>query len=185
MLRWGDLTDVWIGIEYYRKITWGVKMADSVKLNEDEKTWERIFVTVAALHRARELELAEAQITLPQAAVLYFLKTSPEPLTPMKLSRLIHKEPHTMSALLVRMERQGLIKRTRDMERKNWVRVSLTKKGEAAFERQLSQRTAMNITARLSREEVATLNRVLRKLHDGAVEIIRQMRRSPYDEPLG
>lgn len=160
-------------------------MADSVRLNEDEKTWERIFVTAAALHRARELELAAAEISLPQAAVLYFVSSSPEPITPMKLSRLIHKEPHTMSALLVRMEKQGLIKRTRDMERKNWVRVSLTKKGEAAFRRQLSERTAMNITARLSREEVAALNAVLRKLHDGAVGMIRQMRRSPYDEPFG
>jgi DNA-binding MarR family transcriptional regulator len=161
-----------------------MEMDDSVRLNEDEKTWERIFITSAALQRARELELAPVDISLPQAAVLYFLKTSSEPLTPMKLSRLIHKEPHTMSALLVRMERQGLVKRTRDLKRKNWVRVSLTKKGEAALEAQLGRRTAMNITARLSRKEVATLNTVLRKLHDGALELIRQMKRSPYDEPL-
>jgi len=160
-------------------------MANPVQLNEDEKTWERIFITSAALQRARELELVSTGITLPQAAVLYFLKTSSEPLTPMKLSRLIHKEPHTISALVHRMEAQGLVSTKRDMARKNWVRVSLTKKGNAALTRQLSQRTAMNITTRLSREEVATLNTILRKLHEAAVELIRQMRRSPYDEPLG
>jgi DNA-binding MarR family transcriptional regulator len=159
-------------------------MAEPVQLNEDEKTWERIFITFAALQRVREVELARVGVSISQAAVLYFLKTSPEPLTPMKLSRLIHRQPHTISALLVRMEAQGLVKRTRDLKRKNWVRVTLTKKGEEAFKRQLSERTAMNITARLSRREVAMLNTVLRKLHDGGTELLRQIQRSPYDEPL-
>ncbi len=160
-------------------------MVDSVHLNEDEKTWERIFVTFAALQRVREVELGRVDVSISQAAVLYFLKTSTEPLTPMKLSRLIHKEPHTMSALLIRMERLGLVERTRDLKRKNWVRVTLTKKGDEALKRQLTERTAMNITARLSRREVATLNTVLKKLYEGATELLRQMRRSPYDEPLG
>jgi len=35
---------------------------------------------------------------------------SPEPITPMKLSKLLHREPHTISALLTRMEAQGLVK---------------------------------------------------------------------------
>jgi DNA-binding MarR family transcriptional regulator len=157
-------------------------MANSVHLNEDEKTWERIFITAAALERTRELELARVGISLPQAAVLYFLKTSSEPLTPMKLSRLIHKQPHTMSALVHRMETQGLVSTKKDMARKNWVRVSLTKKGEAAFQRQLTERTAMNVTARLSRREVAALNIILRKLYDAALELRRRTQPTPQDE---
>lgn len=159
-------------------------MPNSTDLNEDEKTWERLFRTAAALHRTRELELARVGITLPQAAVLYFLATSPEPLTPMKLSRLIHKRPHTISALVHRMEAQGLVTTNKDMTRKNWLRVSLTKKGKAAFQSQLSERTAMNITARLSRREVAALNTILRKLYLAALELRRQAEPSPYDQLL-
>ncbi|MDM7999770.1 MAG: MarR family transcriptional regulator [Dehalococcoidia bacterium] len=159
-------------------------MSGTVRLNEDEKTWERIFRTSGALYRLREMELDRVGLSLSQAAALYFLKTSPEPLTPMKISRLIHKQPHTTAALLRRMESRGLIKRTRDLHRKNWVRVSLTRKGEAAFQRQMSERTAMNITSRLSRDDVAVLNRILRQLHDAAVELICQMKPTPYDSPF-
>jgi len=157
-------------------------LANLTLLNEDEKTWERIFKTSTALYRLREMELDRVGLSLSQAGVLYFAKTSPEPLTPMKISRLIHKQPHTTSALLIRMESRGLIKRTRDLRRKNLVRVSLTEKGEAALRRQLGERGAMNITACLSREEVASFNVVLRRLHDAAVEMMQQMKPSPYDD---
>jgi len=157
-------------------------MADLPLFNEDEKTWEKLFRTSGALYRLREMELARVGLSLMQAAVLYFLSISPEPLTPMKISRLLHRQPHTTSALLLSMERRGFINRTRDMERKNLVRVSLTEKGEAAFQRQLRGRTAMNITACLSREQVAVLNTVLKQLHDAAIDMIRQMKPGPYDD---
>ena len=107
-------------------------MTDSLELNEHERTWTNLNVTYVTLRRARELELAQVGLTVPQAGVLYFLSTSKEPLTPMKLSRLMSRQPHTLSALVNRMEAQGLVKTKKDLQRKNWVRVSLTKKGEQA-----------------------------------------------------
>jgi len=53
-------------------------------------------------------------------------------MTPMKLARMMHKQPHTISALVHRMEAQGLVVTKKDLERKNWLRLSLTRKGEAA-----------------------------------------------------
>jgi DNA-binding MarR family transcriptional regulator len=82
------------------------------------------------------------------------------------------------------MESRGLIRKTKDMHKKNWARISLTKDGEAAFQRQLSQRRAMNVTACLTREEVALFNTILGKVHDAAVEMIRDMRPSPKYDPL-
>jgi hypothetical protein len=73
-------------------------MAGSSLLNEDEKTWERMFRTSGALYRVREIELDRVGLSLSQAAVLYFLSTSRDPLTPMRLSRLTpasHGEPRT------------------------------------------------------------------------------------------
>ncbi|MBN2098185.1 MAG: winged helix-turn-helix transcriptional regulator [Dehalococcoidia bacterium] len=159
-------------------------MPNPADLNEDEKTWETVFRTAAALERTRQLELSRVGIRLPQAAILHFLGTSREPLTPVKLSRLIHKKRHTITALVHRMEAQGLVSTEKDMARKNWLRVSLTKKGKAAFRRQLSERTAMNITACLSRQEVATLNRIMRKLYLATDEMRREMEPSPYDHLL-
>ena len=104
-------------------------MTDSRYLTDDEKTWENLYSTFYTLQRAREIELAKVGLSIPQAGILHFLSTSNEALTPMKLSRLMGRQPHTIGALVVRMEAQGLVQTAHDLKRKNWVRVSLTNKG--------------------------------------------------------
>ena len=130
------------------------------------------------------MELAQVGLTVPQTLVLIIVQSSPEPITPMKLSRLMHREPHTISALLTRMEAQGLVKKERNLERGNWVRVSLAKKGKEAYERQLVARKVRNITECLSKQELDALNKINRKMRAKGVELLREMLPSPYSEPL-
>ena len=157
---------------------------DLTKMNENEKTWVRLFRAYTVLERAREMELFRVGVTLPQAAVLYFLGTARETLTPTKLARLNYKEPHTISGLLNRMEEQGLIKKTKDLKRKNLVRVSLTKKGEEIFKRLLSERVVINITSCLSKKELDTLNELTDKLFERTIELLREMQPYPYGTTL-
>jgi len=157
---------------------------DLTKMNENEKTWVRLFRAHTVLERAREMELSRVGITLPQAAVLYFLGTARETLTPTKLARLTYKEPHTASGLLNRMEEQGLIKKTKDLKRKNLVRVSLTKKGGEIFKRLLSERVVINITSCLSKKELDTLNELTDKLFERTIELLREMQPNPYGTTL-
>ena len=157
---------------------------DLTKMNENEKTWVRLFRAYTVLERAREMELFRVGVTLPQAAVLYFLGTARETLTPTKLARLNYKEPHTISGLLNRMEEQGLIKKTKDLKRKNLVRVSLTKKGEELFKHLLSERVVINITSCLSKKELDTLNELTDKLFERTIELLREMQPYPYGTTL-
>jgi DNA-binding MarR family transcriptional regulator len=159
-------------------------MTDSRELTKNERVWENLALTFMTLQRARELELARVALTIPQAGVLYFLKTSKEPLTPMKLSRIMNRQPHTVSALVTRMEAQGLVKTTKDLQRKNWVRVSLTKKGEEAYKRQMTQKAAREATSCLSKNEIDALNTICKKLRAKGAELIRQMQPSPYSDSL-
>jgi MarR family multiple antibiotic resistance transcriptional regulator len=159
-------------------------MPDSRHFNEDEKAFINLARTNMMLQRAIDLELSRVGLTIPQAGVLYFLKTTKEPLTPMKLSRRLNRQPHTVSALVTRMEAQGLVKATKDLERKNWVRLSLTKKGQEAFKRQLGERIAFNATSCLSKKERDTLNEICKKLTARAGEVIRQMQTRPSSESL-
>jgi DNA-binding MarR family transcriptional regulator len=82
------------------------------------------------------------------------------------------------------MEAQGLVKKERNLERGNWVRVSLTKKGKEAYERQLVARRVRNITECLSKQELDALNKINRKMRAKGVELLREMLPSPYTEPL-
>jgi DNA-binding MarR family transcriptional regulator len=155
-----------------------------VKMNEHEIAWAEMSVTSTILRRAWEMELARVGLTVPQTLVLIIVQSSPEPITPMKLSKLMHREPHTISALLTRMEAQGLVKKERNLERGNWVRVSLTKKGKEAYERQVVAREVRNITECLSKQELDALNKMNRKLRARGAELLREMLPSPYSEPL-
>jgi len=167
-----------------KSVTGRWEMRDHIELNDHERAWENLAVTYMTLQRARDLELGQMGLTIAQAAVLHLLKATEEPLTPMKLSRRLNRQPHTVSALLTRMETQGLVKTNRDLQRKNWVRVSLTKKGEVAFKRQLSARTSLNATSCLSNKEIDALNATCKKLRVKGFELIRQMQRGPYSDSL-
>jgi DNA-binding MarR family transcriptional regulator len=155
-----------------------------VEMNEHEIAWAEMSVTSTILRRAWEMELARVGLTVPQTLVLIIVQSSTEPITPMKLSKLMHREPHTISALLTRMEAQGLVKKERNLERGNWVRVSLTKKGKEAYQRQVAARKVRNITECLSKQELDALNKMDRKLHARGAELLREMLPSPYSEPL-
>ncbi len=159
-------------------------MADSIELSKNQKDWLRLETIMAVMERARNLELAKSGINIPQAAVLYGLKTSAEPLTPMRLARMMHKQPHTVSALVHRMEAQGLVSTKKDMKRKNWLRVSLTRKGEEALRMWAAATMVPDALNVLSKKEVETLHSNTRKLHNRGVELLRQMQPDPYAEPL-
>ncbi len=159
-------------------------MGESIELTENQKAWLRMETLMAVMERARNLELAKSGLNIPQASVLYCLKMSKEPLTPMKLARMMHKQPHTVSALVHRMETQGLLTTKRDMKRKNWLRVSLTKKGEEALKRWASANTVPDALSCLSKKESEALYTITKKLHNRSLELLRQMQPDPYAEPL-
>jgi len=159
-------------------------MSESMGLTENQKAFLRMQTMTTVLERARDLELATIGLSMPQALVLYCLRTSKEPMTPMKLARLMHKQPHTVSALVKRMEAQGLVNTKRDMKRKNWVRVSLTKKGDEAIEGWVTATVVPDIMGSLSKREADALDKATRKLHNKGLELLRKMQRDAHSEPL-
>ena len=157
-------------------------MKEALELSRNEKAWVKLFGTATVVERARELELAQIGIpSIIQAGVLFILKSATQPVTTSQLARTLYREPHSMSALLKRMQKQGLIKRTKDLEQKNLVRISLTKKGDETFRIQWGAKVTNNITACLSEKELDTLETCLEKLRVRAIEIIREMQPAPYD----
>jgi DNA-binding MarR family transcriptional regulator len=157
---------------------------DTIGLNDNELLWGRLFLATKLVERAREVELSRVNISLIQAMVLYALKISPEPLTPSKLARMLCREQHSMSALIDRMEKQGLVEKRHDLPSKNLVRVVMTAKGEETFQLQRSVNAVTNITSGLSKEERETMGSCADKLRVWAQELLRKMQPDPYSEPL-
>jgi len=155
-------------------------LEEHMKAIDNSDDWRQLFRTFKALDRAREIELEQMGVTTIQADVLHVLKTSTEPVTPAMLSRWLYREPHSISGLINRMEEQGLVRKSKDLRKKNMVRVTLTKEGEQAYEQTLGVKVYPKILSRLSKKELTSLKVYLDKLHAGAFEAIKALQPLPY-----
>jgi len=156
-------------------------MGTNVTTYGKRELWALLSQASNALGRVADSELSQVGISMMQAAVLVFVKNAKEPVIPAHISRWLFREPHTVSQLLMRMEKQGLVKRTKDLDRKNQVRITLTSKGEKAFQKQTEMRGIGKILSVLTPEECNELGASLKKLRDEAIkELDTRPRQLPF-----
>lgn len=146
------------------------KTEDEIGWNEDYELAVLLRHTTDALFRAREKELRKAGISRIQAAVFFILKTITTTATPAAISRRLLRKAHTTSELLNRMAEKGLVKKVKDLERKNQVRVVITEKGEEAYRRSREMGVISRMLACLSPSERSEFGVYLERLRDKALE---------------
>ena len=150
-------------------------MEDFDPKDEDFRLWAVIVCTRRAIYRSMAKELQKCGLTVEETAAMFMLRAieaiglNP---TPTEISRWLFREPHSTSTLLVRMERKGLVKRDKDLRRKNLVRVSLTRKGHEIFAKAAEFEPLHRIFADLSHEERQQLEASLRMVWGKAMEEI-------------
>jgi DNA-binding MarR family transcriptional regulator len=86
-----------------------------------------------ALSLCQDLVFSKYGITTEQWRVLACIK-SRGPLRPVDIASLLERAPNSMSMLVDRMVKAGLVRRTRDRKDRRAVFVSLTNKGKEAVE---------------------------------------------------
>ena len=89
---------------------------------------------------------------------------------PAKISRMLLREPHSISGILMRMEKHGLIKRAKNMERKNLIRVTLTSKGETALKQAMKKEGVNHVLSKLTEEQRRQLKQSLAALKDAGMK---------------
>jgi len=144
------------------------------------RLWSTLNQTYWVLIRTAERELRASGLTMIQAATLYWVKTLENPPTAAELSRLLFRRPHTVSDLLERMEKQGLLRRVKDAKRKNVTRVVLTPKGEESYEAQRGLRAIARIMSELSPQESEMMMVALEKMRHRAIEDLKSGIAAPY-----
>jgi len=135
--------------------------------------WGILNQTAWAIARNRQNELSDVGATVVQAGVMVIVKTVKGPITPAEISRWLFREPQSVSSLLNQMERKGLLRRAKDLQRKNMVRVELTERGEEVYHRSLEKtETLREIMSCLTEEERSDLERCLLKLRAQALKTL-------------
>lgn len=152
--------------------------------DEDQDLWLLLTHTRYAVFRAREKELQRYGITPEQVSLLFVVQAKNNKVTPADLARYLLRQPHTVSALVDRMAKRGMVKKVKDLERKNLVRVAITEKGQRAYEQSTKRGPIHRIMGELSQEEKRKFRRYLETIYAKArQEIGMDQERLPLSEP--
>ncbi len=145
-------------------------MVSYPRSEEDFKLWVLLQHTADALSRVRQKELRQYDTTNSRSAVLYSIQHIGNKATPAEVSRWLFREPHTISALLDRMEKEDLIKKVKDLERKNQIRIAMTPKGRRTYQAASKRESIRNLLSCLSEEQRGQLRTCLKLLRESALK---------------
>ena len=134
--------------------------------------WMLLAQTREAMYKARKKELSRYSISPRKVAVISIIKDIGDKATPAEISRRLFREPHSVAGILDRMEKQGLIKRNRDLERRNLVRVTITEKGEQDYSQVANRESICKIISALSPRQQQQLTSCLEILRSTALREI-------------
>ena len=132
--------------------------------DEDQDLWLLFTHARYAVFRAREKELQRYGVSPEQVGVLFVVQALGHKATPAAIARQIIRQPHTVSALVDRMSRRGLVKKVKDLDRKNLVRVVMTEKGKKMYDVSTKRGPIHRILAILTPEEKKQFRSSLEKL---------------------
>jgi MarR family transcriptional regulator, organic hydroperoxide resistance regulator len=141
--------------------------------NKDLSLWWALRRTHEVIHKIRKMEVNPYKISTVETGVLLIVYLSHNKVTPIEIARQLLKDTHSITQLLVRMEKRGLVKRVKDLPRQNMIRVVLTPKGLAAFKQTRGKKTIPKIMSVLTPEEKKQCEIIMNKLRDRTLAILK------------
>jgi DNA-binding MarR family transcriptional regulator len=149
-------------------------------MDEDYNLWLFLAQVRAVMLAAREKEVNRYGITASQASVLFVINATGREATPAEVSRWIFRKSSTVAGILNRLEKQGLVRRTSDLERKNNVRLDLTDKGREIHNKATIRRSIHEIMACLDQTERRQLESCLEKIQTSTMRYIGRETEIPF-----
>ena len=143
---------------------------DYVPAEEDFKLWRFLGHTGYVISRLRELELARYGLTSEQAYVLDILNVRGGSTTMGDIVAMTFRKHHTISTLIERMVKRGLVEKKRSREDKRGYDIVMTKSGQALFQKVPRKSIEMAFST-LSKEDKRKLSSLLKTLLTRANEL--------------
>lgn len=146
-----------------------MKMAESLYEGKDYRSWVLLVYTRDLIYQLRTKELRKHGVSQEEMGVFCLVESLGKKAIAAEIARWLVRKPHTISDLVRRMVNKGLLIKTRDLDRKNVVRLSLTDKGKEIFEKAKELQSIHNVMSCLSENEQRQLDTYLSKLRDEAL----------------
>ncbi len=125
------------------------------------------------IYRAEDLEIEKHKISLAQLKVMYIILKGKDKkgVTLGDLSKLMLREPNSISTLMNRMEKAGLVKKHRDTE-ENKIFVSITSKGRDITLNKVTEESMKAIVSTLTERQQHQLRVYLQKLREKGRQVL-------------
>jgi len=117
----------------------------------------------------RKLELSKYEILPVQSYILFVIKALGNETTPSNVSEYVYQQRSSISDILNRMVKQGLIKKVHKARGNKRVIVSLTADGETALKLSQNRNYLHKVMSSLTVEEKQQLESAMEILRDAAV----------------
>jgi DNA-binding MarR family transcriptional regulator len=124
--------------------------------DKDYSLWMLLAETKLALFKAREKKIGH-YVHSNQASILVIIWSHEGQATTSMLSKAVSREIHTVSGLISRMEKRGLIIKSKDPVRKNITRLAVTEKGREMAKEVIQIDFVRKIISSLSEDQKAQL----------------------------
>jgi len=131
--------------------------------------WLLLSQTRSAIFKVRHKKVGR-YLHPNQAAALVSVWAYDGKITPAALSRILFLEPHSVSELIIRMQKKGLVTKKKDKKKGNVVRITITKKGREVCQQAMGQDFIHDIMSLLSDEQREQLKECLSTLYTKALE---------------
>jgi len=139
---------------------------------EDFELARLLTITRDAIRKARQKELNKFDVHIRRASLLRAIDSLGSKATPVAIAQWLLRERHTVSELLGKTEAEGLVRKIRDLDRRNRVRVVLTAKGTKILEKSTIRTSLHQIISWLPEKDKKLLKKSLEKLRAQAMKEI-------------
>jgi len=143
--------------------------------NLDKGAWVLLRQTYNLVLKCDDRVFSEYEFTTEQHAVLMAIKNISGPVRITDIARWLDRSPNSVSMIIDRMVKAGLVKRTRDRNDRRTVFVTIASKAETAYAPATAAgwRLTQKILSPLSDEDKSTLIRLLETLRDKAYDYLK------------
>jgi MarR family multiple antibiotic resistance transcriptional regulator len=143
----------------------------NLEIDQENELWILMRQSGDLMSKLMDKKLEHTGLSTIQVALIFTIAFLGNKATPRRLSRRLGREPHTISEMLTRMEKQGLIKKINDLERKNMVRIEITDKGKKLYSatNDITRPPVMSALTEKEREEFRVY---LMKIRSKAIQLL-------------
>ena len=153
------------------------------EINQTDEIWN-LWTMLEQVHAgmtlARDRELEKDGLSTIKSAALFIIDSIGNEATPAEISRWILRRPHSVSGLLDRMERDGMIKKTKNLHKRNLVRVTITPKGRKAYQVSLKRKSIGQVVNIMTANERKDLYVALERLRNKALKVAGITYKPPF-----